>query len=61
MLKVAVEDFILKLAWCDDGVWEEWQELQSSLELKKLQEDGDQKLQRSKDAMGGKGKGKSPE
>ena len=49
--------------WCDDGEWEQWEDLQSAPELVTLKENAKEKLDRAKSASSedskGKGKGAS--
>ena len=60
ILAAKVENFNLKLEWCD-GEWESWEELQTSTEFDTLCKDAQGKLTRAKQwaTDGGKGKGRT--
>ena len=57
VLKVSAHDFVLTLSWCD-GQWEQWEDLQTSMELSALKQRGQGELARAKEYVGDKGKGK---
>ena len=57
VMKTSVEDFVLKIEWCD-GKWEEWSALQSAPEFLTMKTNAQDKLDKVK---GYKGKGKGPE
>ena len=55
--KASVDDYMLKLEWCD-GQWEQWQELQSSKDLADLKGGAQEKLNNARNASSAAGKGK---
>ena len=60
ILKAKVENFTLSLQWLD-GEWQQWQELQDDNDVKTMQAETQQRLDRAKGAASdSKGKGKGP-
>jgi len=55
--KAEVNDFVLKLTWCD-GEWAEWEELQNSEDYVKIQAVAKERLEKAKSSGSGDGKGK---
>jgi hypothetical protein len=61
VMKTVVENYVLKISWCD-GEWEEWSDLQSAGEFITLKSTAQGRLDKMKDFKGdAKGKGKGPE
>lgn len=60
IVRVKVENFSMVFHWCD-GEWQKWNDLQESTELAEIKNKAQDRLQKAKDRVNSKGKGKGPE
>eukprot|EP00435_Cladocopium_sp_Y103_P044086 s179_g12.t1 len=60
IVRLKVDNFSMIFEWCD-GEWEKWNELHESTELADIKSKAGDRLQKAKDRVNSKGKGKGPE
>ena len=60
VMRTSVENYVLKIQWCD-GEWGEWSDLQLAPEFLTMTSTAQQRLDKVKGFKGEKGKGKGPE